>query len=445
MGSLRFGTFSALAIACALAFTTAVPAPASADDGTIVFGAALAATGSTAREGELTKEGYEFWTDYVNAHGGINVGGKTYKVDINYADDESNPQTAARLVEKFVSQDKVNFILGPYGSANSATAAAVVERLNVPMVEGNGAAEQIFNQGFKYTFGMLAPGRKYLAGIIEMALSAEAEAEDRRDRAATTRSRSRSAARRGGLGEATTASTSSTTTSIRPTRPTCRRSSARSKRRTPTSCSTAAISTTRCCCNARSKSSTSTPRSSAIRSARTPRTSARRSARTRTGSSAARSGRRPRSTAARPVHRRSKVYAAEFAKKYGHAPDYHDAESTAACLAFQYAMQSAGSIDPRRCATRSPTLDVVTFYGILKFDSRGINVFKPMAVNQIQKVSLMTVWPMGVQNAKPMYPTPRLEQALSGGWIVLARSRQRASSRAGSSPSSRSASASCGA
>src|ERR1700733_230427 len=169
MNCLRFSGLFALTLAGALALTTAVPAPARAAGDTIVFGAALAATGSTAREGELTKEGYEFWKDYVNAHGGIKVGNTTYKVDIKYADDESNPQTAARLVEKFVSQDKVNFILGPYGSANSATAATVVERLKVPMVEGNGAAQSIFSQGFKYTFAVLAPGTKYLQGILEMA------------------------------------------------------------------------------------------------------------------------------------------------------------------------------------------------------------------------------------------------------------------------------------
>ena len=29
----------------------------------------------------LTKEGYEFWKDYVNAHGGMKVAGKTYKVE----------------------------------------------------------------------------------------------------------------------------------------------------------------------------------------------------------------------------------------------------------------------------------------------------------------------------------------------------------------------------
>ena len=48
----------------------------------------------------------------------------------------------------------------------------------------------------------------------------------------------------------------------------------------------------------------------------------------------------------------------------------------------------------------------MSFYGILKFDDRGINMYKPMAVNQIQKGQLMTVWPVAVQNAKPMYPTP---------------------------------------
>ena len=102
----------------------------------------------------------------------------------------------------------------------------------------------------------------------------------------------------------------------------------------------------------------------------------------------------------------SKTYAALFAKKYGHVPDYHNAESTASCLAFQYAIEKAGSLDPLKVRDALAALDVVTFYGILKFDSRGINVYKPMAVNQIQNVQLMTVWPLGVQNAKPLYPTP---------------------------------------
>ena len=102
----------------------------------------------------------------------------------------------------------------------------------------------------------------------------------------------------------------------------------------------------------------------------------------------------------------AKEYNDAFEKKYGHPADYHNAESTAGCLAFQYAIQKAGSLDPLKVRDALAALDVVTFYGILKFDSRGINIYKPMAVNQIQKGELKTVWPTGVQNAKPMYPTP---------------------------------------
>ena len=51
-------------------------------------------------------------------------------------------------------------------------------------------------------------------------------------------------------------------------------------------------------------------------------------------------------------------------------------------------------------------LDVTTFYGILKFDSRGFNVYKPMVVNQIQGGKLLTVWPTGLAAAKAVYPAP---------------------------------------
>ena len=46
------------------------------------------------------------------------------------------------------------------------TAAAIVEKYEMPMVEANGAAESIFNRGFKYTFGILSPGKMYLRGIL---------------------------------------------------------------------------------------------------------------------------------------------------------------------------------------------------------------------------------------------------------------------------------------
>jgi branched-chain amino acid transport system substrate-binding protein len=102
----------------------------------------------------------------------------------------------------------------------------------------------------------------------------------------------------------------------------------------------------------------------------------------------------------------AQAYAKAFIAVYHHRPDYHNAESTAACLAFQYALEDAGSIDPEKVRDALAKLDVTTFYGILKFDSRGLNVFKPMVVNQIQNGQLRTVWPALTADSKPIYPTP---------------------------------------
>jgi branched-chain amino acid transport system substrate-binding protein len=105
-------------------------------------------------------------------------------------------------------------------------------------------------------------------------------------------------------------------------------------------------------------------------------------------------------------YRSAKDYAKAFAAVYHHQADYHNAESTAACLAFQYALEKAGTLDPAKVRDALSKLDVVTFYGILKFDSRGLNVYKPMVVNQIQNGKLVTVWPAGLAEAKAIWPAP---------------------------------------
>ena len=42
--------------------------------------------------------------------GGIKVGGKTYKVELKYYDDETKPERTAQLIEKLINEDKVNLI-----------------------------------------------------------------------------------------------------------------------------------------------------------------------------------------------------------------------------------------------------------------------------------------------------------------------------------------------
>lgn len=90
-------------------------------DGTIVLGAAISISGKTSNEGKYTRDGYDLYVNLVNQKGGVKVGDKHYKLELKVYDDESAADTSAKLTEKLVTEDKVNFLLGPYGSAPYAS------------------------------------------------------------------------------------------------------------------------------------------------------------------------------------------------------------------------------------------------------------------------------------------------------------------------------------
>jgi branched-chain amino acid transport system substrate-binding protein len=116
----------------------------------IVLGAAVSLTGKFAPNGTNTKNGYELAVREVNDNGGVKVGGRSYKLTVRYYDDESTPVRDTALAERLITQDDVKFMLGPYGSDLTKAILPVVEKYQVPMLEGNGAARELFTQGYRY-------------------------------------------------------------------------------------------------------------------------------------------------------------------------------------------------------------------------------------------------------------------------------------------------------
>jgi hypothetical protein len=49
-------------------------------------------------------------------------------------------------------------------------------------------------------------------------------------------------------------------------------------------------------------------------------------------------------------------------------------------------------------------LDAESFFGKIKFDPTGQNIYKPMSVIQIQKGKAVTVWPKESAEAKMIWP-----------------------------------------
>ncbi len=399
--------FRISAIISAIAVSTALMSssvPVVAADDTIVFGAAVSLTGPLGKEGKLTQEGYDFWKTYANAHGGIRVGAKRYKVDIKYYDDESKNETAAQLAERLIDQDHINYLLGPYGSGTAFTVAQIAERKKIPMVEGNGAAEKIFSQGFKYTFAVLSPAKRYLEGVIDMARALKPQASTvgitYASDAFSQEVAQGAAAHAALLGMKvvynnkypdTATDVSSLISALKATNPDIILNAGhlqdallvqKGLKEQNVSAKAYGYSVgpdTPDFTNALGKDA-----NEVIGAAQ--------------WSDAVKYHGAPGFIAS------AAEYAKAFQKAYGHRPDYHNAESTATCLAYQYAFEKAGTLNPQKVRDALAALDVTTFYGLLKFDSRGINVYKPMVVNQIQNGKLVTVWPRGLAQASPVFP-----------------------------------------
>jgi branched-chain amino acid transport system substrate-binding protein len=377
---------------------------------TITLGAPLGLTGSLAKESLLTQQGYNLWQDWINSEGGIVVNGVKHPVKIKYYDDTSNANQSAVLMQKLITGDKANFLLGPYGSAATATDAAIAEQNEIPMVEANGAAQSIFNQGYKYTFGVLSPANKYLQGVIDMAatlnpkpktiamLSADdnfsLEVADGVNTYATTK----------GMNVVLYKKYKNGTTNLSAEVQAAKAANADIVLNSGHLQEAIAI-------NKAAKEQKVNAKIFAYSvGPSTPDfiTALGKDADYVYGGSQW----TPQVKYTPAFYLTVAEYVAAYKAKYPGLgdPDYHVAESTAACLALQRAIENAGSLDPKKVRDALASLDVTVFFGQVKFDSRGINIFKPMVVEQIQKGVHHTVFPADVADAQPMYPTPAWDQ-----------------------------------
>ncbi|MEK7191209.1 MAG: amino acid ABC transporter substrate-binding protein, partial [Pseudomonadota bacterium] len=146
-----------------MAGTAAVAAQA-AD---VVVGASVALTGKYARTGQEQLQGFQMWVDEVNSRGGL-LG---RKVALKHYDDESKPETGAKLYEKLITDDKVDLLIGPYSSDVTMAASTVAEKHNFPMVSSGASASEIWERGYQNTFGLYTLAELYMDQILEFGKS----------------------------------------------------------------------------------------------------------------------------------------------------------------------------------------------------------------------------------------------------------------------------------
>ena len=396
--------------AIALLLSTSVVSFAKVVGDKIVLGAAVSLTGKYSSNGVHTQNGYNMAVERINSKGGIKVGGKTYKFEIIYYDDESNPKRAAQLAERLISQDGVEFMLGPYSSGLTKAMAPVTEKYGVPMVEANGASRSLFTKGYKYLFAVLAPANLYLdvairtavelnggKGVnIAMAFEQDAFSQDVR------------------LGIVDAAEDTGSKIVIDDKLPKELNDMA------ATLAKVKAVKPDVLVVSGHTKGALTAIRQIAEMKVDVPMLAM-------THCDAAKLSKQHGKNAqyalcASQWHKTltykddfftdGMTYDADFTKMFDYAPPYQAAESSAALLVFKDAFERANSFDQKKVRDALAATDMQTFYGNIKFAPGGQNVSKPMVLFQVicdssGKCENKVVAPLKWASAKLIHPVPK--------------------------------------
>ncbi len=373
----------------------------------IRLGAAVSETGKFAREGKDTRQGYQLWVDWVNdEYGGVKVGDERYKVELIMYDDESDPDTTARLVEKLITEDKVDFLLGPYSSGLTKSASAISEKYNKIMIEGNGASESLFERGFKNLFAVLTPAGNYTQSALEALAAKGAKSvviayEDTAFPTSVAEGAQKWAKEYGleVLGVETypkdVADVSAIMTKFKDLNPDVFVGGGHfndavlfTRSAKELNFSPKGMVITVGPSNPKFVSEMGPDANYIIGPTQWERTMAYKD----------------------EYFGTAEEYAQRYEAKWGEPPTYQAAESTATALTLQIAIEKAGSLDTDAVRDALHSLDIVTFYGPIKFDETGKNVAKPMGAIQIQDGEILVVAPEAAAVAELIYPMPSWDE-----------------------------------
>jgi branched-chain amino acid transport system substrate-binding protein len=395
------------AVAAALLALPARGADAKVEGDTVVLGAAVSLTGKYSVNGKNTKDGYDLAVKRINELGGVKVAGKAYKLKVLYYDDESTPARGAQLAERLIGQDGVKFLLGAYSSGLTKAIAPVTEKYKVPQVEGNGAARELFTQGYKYLFAVLSTSDYYLRDAVNLA--AEVAKEHGRDPrtlkiAMAFENDPFSLDVREGIVEDAKRygmqilvddklppeinDMAATLTKVRAVKPDMLLVSGHEKgatlvvRQTTEMRIDVPLLATTHCDSAKIAENMGKQAEGVLCASQWDR----------------------KLTYKDKWFGSADDYARLFEKEFSYPAPYQAAESTASVLVFADAFARAGSFEPDKVRDAIAGTDLMTFYGPIRFDATGKNVAKPMVLYQVREGDYKVVAPTRWAEVKLVWP-----------------------------------------
>ncbi|HEV3010927.1 MAG TPA: ABC transporter substrate-binding protein, partial [Burkholderiales bacterium] len=132
------------------------------------MGAVISQTGAHAELAADYLKGLQLWREHINESGGL----LERRVELRVLDDNSRAVRARELYAELL-RDKVDLLIGPYGSAATLLAAAEAERARRVMVNGADPSAAVHSRPGRYVFQTAMPYSAYGLGVLQVAATTD--------------------------------------------------------------------------------------------------------------------------------------------------------------------------------------------------------------------------------------------------------------------------------
>lgn len=159
----------------ALAFAPALPyfvRNAAAQSKVVHIGASLPLTGTYEKVSRICRDGYNFFSKVYG--GKMTIAGEPRDIKLTIYDDENNASRAAQLTEKLISDDKVDLVLGTYGTDTILAQGSILQKYKRVFLQSGAASRRIDEElGGHTTFTCINRTSTYGLGVVAFLASIE--------------------------------------------------------------------------------------------------------------------------------------------------------------------------------------------------------------------------------------------------------------------------------
>jgi len=151
---------------------TEAPTEVMMEDVTLTLGFTSSLTGSQNVSSTRQNHGLELFMNQVNDAGGFQVGDATMvSFDSVTYDDESTKERVQELYTRLATEDNADFLISPYSSGLADAAALIAEQYGKVMITTGAASDSTYKLGYTGVYQTYTPASRYLVGSVDELMS----------------------------------------------------------------------------------------------------------------------------------------------------------------------------------------------------------------------------------------------------------------------------------